>query len=331
MPASETQNDQKSAQRKSTVREPVQAVACDILRVGGRRPRSHDFLIYIGLRDSFGRVARARAPPGATPRDREGGGLVACIWKTGRLLHEIERDDAGCHPRPRHFLSAHQRQRFFRAMKSPVLLLNPSTAYATPRHWQALALGPGEATSVPCASRYHEVHCVGGGSLLLFLLLRAGLAPRASRVVMHGELVLPTPESCNRWVARVDPSFPTIDGYTWRREATLLGAGGGLRKSAPWLESLMRCVASGQHDKLAAEALSLAERWDLSGRLRHMPPLEVSGGGAGEGSAEDRVEAEREAIEEMVLRIDAEAQGKLRPADGAAAWSADGPVLEMVR
>ena len=46
------------------------------------------------------------------------------------------------------------------------LLLAPSPVLAQPRGWQTLAQAP----LLPKDIRYDEVHCVGGGSLLLWLL-----------------------------------------------------------------------------------------------------------------------------------------------------------------
>ena len=76
------------------------------------------------------------------------------------------------------------------------LLLAPGAGLSQPRGWAALANQPALISSVPF-SRTHttvdEVHCVGGGSLLLWLLACAGKAPRGRTVYMHGPVVLPTP------------------------------------------------------------------------------------------------------------------------------------------
>ena len=53
--------------------------------------------------------------------------------------------------------------------------------------------------------QYDEVHCFGGGSLLLFLLACAGKSPRlcpGGKVVLHGPLIYPTPDSCKQWLVK---------------------------------------------------------------------------------------------------------------------------------
>ena len=85
-------------------------------------------------------------------------------------------------------------------MKPSVLVLSPPTAFATPRNWARLPLEPAETGILKT-----EVHCIGGGSLLLWLLFRAGGAPRlhkSGRVIIHGDIVVPTPQSCRAWAAR---------------------------------------------------------------------------------------------------------------------------------
>lgn len=143
------------------------------------------------------------------------------------------------------------------------LLLSPSRNLASPRGW---AITP---TCLPEGSRYDEIHCVGGGTLLLWLLLKAGCAPRATRVVCHGHMVLPTPESCAAWLgedARVD-----VDDYEWRREAIKLGIGGALRDSGKaWLEPLLLCIASGRAHELESDFRSLQMRWERSGARQRL-------------------------------------------------------------
>lgn len=151
------------------------------------------------------------------------------------------------------------------------LILSPSTALAQPHGWQSLITTPKSWYG----GRFDEVHCLGGGSLLLWLLACAHCAPRGRMVYMHGPVVVPTPESCARWLERT-PGRVGVPGagdkYDWRRQAIALGAGGFLQKEdASWLEPLMRCVASGRAYELGARATDMQKRWERSGRLIHVP------------------------------------------------------------
>ena len=79
-----------------------------------------------------------------------------------------------------------------------------------------------------------EVVCMGGGSLLLWLLLRAGNAPRAARkVTIYGTLVLPSPDSCVQWINQVQATdmMPFATSSEWRQQAVLLGMSGRLRRT----------------------------------------------------------------------------------------------------
>lgn len=150
------------------------------------------------------------------------------------------------------------------------------------------------------------VSCVGGGSLLLWLLLQ-----RSSRqpshidampsVVMHGDLVLPTPESVARW------AMLKIDPHEWRRQAVMVGMNGGLSKPenkvrglslrglslstilladpAPhdpllttllsllsqWLAPIMTNVAAGRFEPLESQMLRQVDFWDRQGKLEWRP------------------------------------------------------------
>ena len=61
------------------------------------------------------------------------------------------------------------------------LLLSPTTALASPAGWSQLD------APLPQDCRYSEVHCIGGGSLLLWLLAVAGHrpSPLAMRRALH--------------------------------------------------------------------------------------------------------------------------------------------------
>ncbi len=151
------------------------------------------------------------------------------------------------------------------------LLLSPSTALAQPRGWQALATAP----PLPADRRYDEVHCVGGGSLLLWLMACAHRAPRGRVVHLHGPVVLPTPESCASWLARSEAlgSNPAADDYEWRRQALSLGvAGSGLHGArSEWLKPLLTSIAMGRARELGARASDMQRRWERNGRLIHRP------------------------------------------------------------
>ena len=160
-------------------------------------------------------------------------------------------------------------------MKS--LLLSPSHELATPRGWTSLS-----PDAFPPSARYGEIHCVGAGSLLLWLMLKAGCAPRSTLIVCHGPLVLPTPSSCAAWLRSDGRDASPADDFEWRRQAIALGAGGALR-SRPWLEPLLRTVATGQATVLADDLRSLQSRWERSGRLVHLP-LHEAGSEVGDTS-----------------------------------------------
>ena len=148
------------------------------------------------------------------------------------------------------------------------LLLNPSTGLAAPRGWQALVAAH---PPVPSGSRYDEVHCMGGGSLLLWLLACAGRAPRGRMVYLHGPVVLPTPESCNAWLLRAGASTLQCDEYDWRRQAVSLGAGGGMltQSTDEWLKPILRTIAAGRAHELGDRAAAMERRWERNGHLVH--------------------------------------------------------------
>ena len=139
------------------------------------------------------------------------------------------------------------------------LVLAPTATLAQPRAWQNL-----HATYHH--GRYDEVHCVGGGSLLLWLLACAGRAPRGRVVHLHGPIVLPTPDSCAAWLA--DDASEYVDEWEWRQQAVKLGVGGA---AAPWLRPLLRTIAVGRSVELGVRAAHMQRRWERNGRLIHLP------------------------------------------------------------
>ena len=148
------------------------------------------------------------------------------------------------------------------------LVLNPSTSLASPRGWQALVE---THSNIPSGKTYDEVHCIGGGSLLLWLLACAGRAPRGRMVFLHGPIVLPTPDSCNAWLERSGSRAPPCDGYDWRQQAVSLGVGGGniQRDTDYWLWPVLRTIATGRAHELGERAASMQRRWERNGRLVH--------------------------------------------------------------
>jgi len=148
------------------------------------------------------------------------------------------------------------------------LLLSPSTSLASPRGWDAVSEMPELST------RYDEVHCVGGGSLLLFLLFCAGKAPRlrkGGRVFFHGPVVQPTAASCAEWLRSAKPGDCSINEYDWTTSAVMVGAGGGLTDPAhQWLAPLTKSIAAGRSHELAEKFESLEERSIAKGRLVHL-------------------------------------------------------------
>ena len=153
------------------------------------------------------------------------------------------------------------------------LVLSPPPSLAEPRGWSVLP-------AIPRAlQRPDEVHCVGGGSLFLYLLVMAGRAPRCNRIVLHGDMVVPTPESCGRWLTQLGAtSLASTDPYEWRRQATVLGLGRNRGARAPaddaWLLKLSEAAAAGRFSTLEADMLRYVNRWAAAGRLTLCSPRE---------------------------------------------------------
>lgn len=143
------------------------------------------------------------------------------------------------------------------------LILSPPTALASPRAWHSVS----EIQS--SIHTYDEVHCTGGGSLLLFLMCQKGCSPRLSpvgKVYFHGPLVLPTASSCSDWLARVGAKSST-DESEWRRAGYSLGMAGNLNEAChEWLKPLARSVASGRSHELVHAFHVLMERSEQKGR-----------------------------------------------------------------
>ena len=100
---------------------------------------------------------------------------------------------------------------------------------------------------------------------------RARLAkrsPRAPKLIMHGEMVAPTPESCAKWCERLGVDKSNVDEYTWRAQAWQAGASGALRaEEVKWLEPMMRSIAMGRTAEVEARFHNWSERGMRSGRI----------------------------------------------------------------
>lgn len=147
------------------------------------------------------------------------------------------------------------------------LVLSPSTSFANPRSWEAVS-----RMNIP--GLYDEVHCMGGGSLLLFLLACADKSPRlrpGGRVILHGPLVYPTPDSCKEWLKKENQDLEDVDAHEWRKAALSLGVG-GLMEHDQWLEPIVRSVTSGRHGELVDRYETLKCKTEDKGRLVHLMP-----------------------------------------------------------
>lgn len=154
------------------------------------------------------------------------------------------------------------------------LLLRPGLALSEPQGWSAV-------TELPhFAQHADEVVCLGGGSLLLWLLFRAGKAPWAARrVSVYGPLTYPTPESCALWAARLATDGAALethasqDPFEWRRQATLMlsrssgDRGRRLRPEQLWIVPLLEPIAAGRFADVHREMDAAVERWAATGRV----------------------------------------------------------------
>mmetsp|Transcript_56926 Transcript_56926/g.113110 ORF Transcript_56926/g.113110 Transcript_56926/m.113110 type:complete len:247 (-) Transcript_56926:240-980(-) len=147
------------------------------------------------------------------------------------------------------------------------LLFNPATTMANPCQW--LPSTTAAAVSKFAVTQSDTVHCMGGGSLLLWLLLRSTRhqqrmeALKHVPIVIHGDLVLPTPESVVSWVSSQD-----ISAYEWQRQGIMLGVGGDLRKPEnAWLKSVSADLAAGRFGELESDMLRYIDHWDKKDML----------------------------------------------------------------
>ena len=121
------------------------------------------------------------------------------------------------------------------------------------------------------------MHCVGGGSLLLFLLFAAGKAPRlrpGGKVIFHGPIVQPSASSCSSWLNSVKASGvrDSTFAYEWRQTAVSLGLGGAMHEPFhQWLGPIAKDIAAGRTNALVERFNSLQQRSEQKGRLEHIP------------------------------------------------------------
>jgi len=160
------------------------------------------------------------------------------------------------------------------------LLLSPKIAnIATPTTWIA-----NTAHGLAIDQYADQIHCFGGGSLLLWLLLRAQHA-RSHRsvksvgtshlppVVFHGDLLLPTPMSAAAAQQSADEDVSQVSiasriERTWRRQAVLAGLDGSLHHPRnAWARPIFSDVAAGRFQDLETDMLKYIEFWDRVGNV----------------------------------------------------------------
>lgn len=109
-----------------------------------------------------------------------------------------------------------------------------------------------------------QVHCTNGGSLLLWLLLTKrrylgkdvpSLHPgtttvpsQVPSVVIHGDLLLPTPASAREFASENSLSLD-ISEFEWRKHGLMAGVQGTC-KDSPWIRPIMSSVAAGRFKSL---------------------------------------------------------------------------------
>jgi len=147
------------------------------------------------------------------------------------------------------------------------LILSPSSLISSPSSWLGVS-------DVNFQGRFDEVHCTGGGSLLLYLLCCARRAPRLTaqgRVIFHGELVYPTFGSVSKWLHKIGLDELIEDECEWRQAAVSLGVGGDFhKKQHQWIEPIKKSVFMGRTHELVAHFDDLMTRSKQNGRLDHV-------------------------------------------------------------
>ena len=168
------------------------------------------------------------------------------------------------------------------------LILRPPASILSPASWPDV--GSFGSSMEHTATGVEQVHCVGAGSLLLWLLLQARpneLAKQATQglghpsqlpsVVMHGPLVLPTPTS----VADFCSTSASDVEEEWRRCGVMMFLDDDNMKKTEWLMHIMRDVAAGRFGQLESDMLRHIDHWDRANKLELRPAADPVSVGAG--------------------------------------------------
>ena len=139
-------------------------------------------------------------------------------------------------------------------MKPSVLVLSPPTAFATPRNWGA---PPARAGRDGHPQNRGPLHWRRLAAPLAYCAQGAASAALPAASLIHGDLVVPTPQSCRAWAGAA-----AGDEYEWRQQAVMLGLDRSARRraaaagrDAAWLEPILLDAAAGRWSRLEADML----------------------------------------------------------------------------